>query len=410
MRGLLITADRFPPERSDVKTLWAQEMVARGYRLDWIMQSRAPLAAARREPFGSGVVLLGATDTGRRGWQRLRKHVRAIRNECRVFGCLRRGRYAFVLVRDKAIAALLARLAAWRAGVPCFFWLSFPFPENSLYRCREGVARYPWLYWLRGHVQFFLLYKLLLPRMDHVFVTSEQMKRDLIGYGIAADRITAFSMGVDAPKLDAALAQPVQPQRHTLVYLGEMARARGLDFLLRAFGQVLAAEPQARLLMVGGSEDPDDLRWLQEEAARLGIAAAVEFTGPLPQHEAWQRVRQARVALSPFRPSPVLDSASPTKLVEYLFLGVPTVVNEHPEQGAVIAACGAGRAVPWDEQAFAAAMLELLRLQDSSWQALARAGQDWVREHRSYDALAARLDAVLRNLVQEAACRQRTPS
>src|SRR5690606_37385174 len=127
-----------------------------------------------------GTVLLGATDTGTGRWQRLRKHLRAIANESRVFGRLRRERYDFVLVRDKVIAAGLARLASRASRTPCFFWLSFPFPENSLYQAREGIARYPWLYRLRGHVQGFLLYRILLPRMDHVFVTSEQMRRDLV--------------------------------------------------------------------------------------------------------------------------------------------------------------------------------------------------------------------------------------
>ncbi|TNF34109.1 MAG: glycosyltransferase [Gammaproteobacteria bacterium] len=399
LRGLLLTADRFPPVRSDVLVLWAQEMVARGYQLDWIMQSREAGSVPPVQPFASGEVLLGAMDDGTSFWARLRKHCRAIANECRVFSRTKKHRYDFVLVRDKMVAALLARLAAWRSGTPCFFWLSFPFPENSLYRYRQGVARYPFFYWLRGNVQFFLLYRCILPRMDHVFVTSERMKQDLVGYGLPAGKITAYPMGIDISRMQAALQPPVVTHRHTVVYLGEMARARGLDFLLRAFQRVNIAQPAARLLMVGGSENPEDLQWLQSEAERLGIAHAVEFTGWLPQLEAWQRVREARVACSPFLPSPVLASASPTKLVEYLYLGVPAVVNEQPDQRQVISESQAGYVVAWDEGAFADAVLALLAQDDSEWRAMSVRGHEWVMQHRSYAMIADQLDARIKELL-----------
>ncbi len=401
LKGLLITADRFPPERSDVKVLWAQEMVSRGYQLDWIMQSRQVLAKPALKSYGSGHVLLAPMNAGNRLWHRLHKHWQAIRNECRVFGQLRKTRYDFVLVRDKSIAALLARCAAWRTKTPCLFWLSFPFPENSLYRARQGVARYPLLYRLRGHVQFCLLYRVLLPRMDHVFVTSEQMKRDLIAYGIPASRISAFSMGIDAARMQASQAAEVVAGRYTLVYLGAMDRAREMDFLLRVLQRIHKTEPKARLLMVGCSENEADMQWLHAEAIRLGVANAVEFTGQLPQQEAWLRVREARVAFSPFKPSKVLDSASPTKLVEYLYLGVPTVANEHPEQSRVIDESGCGKAVPWEEPAFVEAALQLLSLDDADWHALSARGQQWAMQHRSYDAIATRLHAVLEQVIKE---------
>ena len=405
IRGLLVTADRFPSQRSDVRVLWEKKMSTRNYRLDWIMQSREALDRAALHKHGSGEVLLGAMDNGRTLGARLRKHWFAIRNECRVFKQLKKVTYDFVLVRDKAIAAALALLAARRAGIPCFFWLSFPFPENSLYRAKQGVARYPALYWVRGHFQFWLLYRVLLPRMDHVFVTSERMKLDLIAYGIQGDRISAFSMGIDVGSMNVAWQQSPVADRYTMAYLGEMARARGLDFLLRAFQRVRAVLPQARLLMIGGSENPDDLLWLRHEATILGVADAVEFTGQLPQEKAWQRLREARVAFSPFKPSLVLESASPTKLAEYLYLGLPVVANQHPEQSRVIGASGCGQIAAWDESAFAEAALHLLSLDDDAWQAMSEQGRQWVIEHRSYDVIAAALDAAIVKALEESSCR-----
>ena len=82
---------------------------------------------------------------------------------------------------------------------------------------------------------------------------------------------------------------------------------------------------------------------------RLGIADRVVFTGALPRDEAFAYVRAADVCLSPIYPSPMLDVASPTKLVEYMALAKPVIANEHPEQTQVLDASGGGLHVPWDE-------------------------------------------------------------
>jgi len=396
-KGLLVTADRFPPQRVDVRILWAREMAQRGYQLDWIMASDEPLAKEAAQPFGSGEVLLGATDTGHGLWHRLRKHCRAIRNEWRVFSRSRSHRYDFLLVKDKAIAAVFVLLAARLRGIPCFYWLSFPFPENSLYRYRQGVARYPLLYWMRGHAQFVLLYRILLPRMQHVFVQSEQMKQDLVSYGMDAGKMTAVPMGVDAQALQDVPVVPVQ--RHLLAYLGTLDRARGLDFLLRVLVKVRDVIPDAQLVLVGSSENKADVDWLKAEAVRLGVDASVIFAGQLPQAGAWQLLRQARVALSPFEPSPVLASASPTKLVEYLGLGLPAIANAHPEQSRVITESQAGLVVEWDEQAFADAAVTLLTMDDPQWQAMSSRGQQWVMQYRSYAVIADQLDLRIRKLL-----------
>ena len=39
MKYLLMTADKFPCERVDVRVLLSEEMPARGHEIDWLMQS-----------------------------------------------------------------------------------------------------------------------------------------------------------------------------------------------------------------------------------------------------------------------------------------------------------------------------------------------------------------------------------
>ena len=105
---------------------------------------------------------------------------------------------------------------------------------------------------------------------------------------------------------------------------------------------------------------PDDEQLLRREAERLGISRNVTITGWLPMPEAWQQVRRAALCVSPYLPVPILRSTSPTKLIEYMALGKPVVANDHPEQADVLRESGAGLVCGWNEQEFAAAIVELL--------------------------------------------------
>ena len=79
----------------------------------------------------------------------------------------------------------------------------------------------------------------------------------------------------------------------------------------------------------------------------------MEFTDFLPREAAWQRLAEADVCVSPIRPSPTFDVSSPTKILEYMALGKPSVANDQPDQQRVLEESWAGIAVAWAQKAFA---------------------------------------------------------
>jgi glycosyltransferase involved in cell wall biosynthesis len=232
-----------------------------------------------------------------------------------------------------------------------------------------------------------LLYRLLLPAAAHVFVQSEQMKSDIAAQGIARAKITPVPMGVRWETLDLAPAEEVPDDHPMVLYLGSLDRVRKMDFLLRAFRGVLVRVPEARLYLVGGGNEPEDEAYLRKEAARLAIAEAVVFTGFVPREEAWSYVRRARVCVSPFYPTPILTSTSPTKIVEYMAMGKPVVANDHPEMRLVLRESGAGLCVPYEEESFADAIVELLQ-DPARAREMGRRGRSYVGRHRTYQVLA----------------------
>ena len=145
-----------------------------------------------------------------------------------------------------------------------------------------------------------------------------------------------------------------------VLYLGTLIKARKMDFLIRVFEKVLGREKNAKLYLVGGGDAPSDEHQLKDEARRLGIEGAVLLTGFVPQQEAWAYVKEADVCVSPYYPTPILNSTSPTKLIEYMAMGKAVVANDHPEQRLVISKSKAGICIPYEENAFAEAILYLL--------------------------------------------------
>lgn len=372
--------DTFPPFRVDVSVLFGKAIPARGHRVDWIVQSAEPARRGREERFGNGRAWVGPSVAGDHAVAKAVRFVQRLAHETTVLLRARRG-YDVVQSKDEFVGALLALAAARWSGARFVYWLSFPFPEDWVRSAAEGEARYPRINRLRGWLFGRLLYRVLLPAADLVFVQSPQMRDDIAAHGIEVDKLCPVPMGVEEHLLEGDAEPAVEP---TVVYLGTMVRTRRIELVLDAFARVLAAMPAARLLMVGG--EPDEVGRLRDYAVTLGIAGRVVFTGKVTRDEALARVREAHVGVSPFCPTPVLDSTSPTKLMEYFALGRPAVANEHPEQTRVIAESGGGLCVPYRADAFAEAMLTLLRDSQRA-RSMGRRAREYARQ-RAYPIIA----------------------
>ena len=99
-----------------------------------------------------------------------------------------------------SVSAVIGLLVARFKGIKFYYWLSYPQSEGQIDRARArglaGGMRF-WFPLIQGHLGRWLLYKVVLPNADHVFVQSRQMQHDLAQHGIAMNRMTPIPMGVD---------------------------------------------------------------------------------------------------------------------------------------------------------------------------------------------------------------------
>lgn len=386
VRLLYLTRESHPSQRPDLAVLFGRELPRHGVTSDLVAlgDPQAPW------PGGACHVLPAH---GRLG--KLRAQWRLLRQ----LPALAAGPVDAVQARDRFLGAWFALRAARRAGKPFFYWMSLPFPQAWL-----DIARSPdptrrglpalanRLRWgLRGAFAHWLLYRHVLPQADHVFAQSEAMADALVALGVGRDRITPVPMGIDGDEMAAVAMNSGDARlagRRYVVYLGALERARQPELLIRAFAKLRDSERDLLLVLVGDSQVEADRHWLRQEIAENDLVERVLVTGWLPPQQARAYVRGAAVALASFPRGPVHDQASPTKLAEYLALGVPVVANDQPDQAWLLRQAGGGVSVPLTPEGLAQGLRTVLD-EPAHWAAAAAAVCATVVRLRGYQALGA---------------------
>lgn len=405
IRMLYFAGDTWPTHRVDIVDLFGRELLGRGHQIDFVMSAASAAIPAGPTPWNGRTIHVGAAPGGRGLPGRFRRQWAAVAHDLRCLRLARRDRYDAIQVRDKFLVAACAALIARRRGLKFFYWLSFPEPEAQLLRVRDRSARYPLLTAIRGRFFWLLLYRWILPRCDHAFVQSERMRQDVAAQGIPLQKMTAVPMGIAAADLERFTAEPpagentVRDWPLLLGYLGTLVVRRQLTVLVDMLAELRGRGIDARLLFVGDGERPSDRAAIEARARELGVADRIEITGFLDRAEALKRMRGVDIALSPYFPTPILLSTSPTKLIEYMALGLPVIANDHPEQRLTLRESRAGVRVPWAARHFARAVTFLQRLPPEARCAMGERGRDWVRRNRTYARIADRLETEYRRLL-----------
>lgn len=398
IRLLCFVREPFPTYRVDVSILFGQELIGRGHHIDFVMQAATEAQQTGPQPWNTATVWVGKK-LGRQGaWFRLGDHALSLLHDLRCLFLVDPRRYDAVQVKDKFFVAPLIYFAARLRGLKFFYWLSFPMPDAQLLRAAESATSFRRLIRLRALTAKWLLYRWLLPRADHVFVQSEQMKQDVIAYAISADRVTVVPMGVPKEELQDTVNGTDRSEAELgpvldVVYLGTIARARRIEVLVDALIELRKMGIGSHLTVVGDGDNRQDREFLEKYVAEAGANENFSITGFLPRWQALDRIGRADIAVSPFYPVSVLQSTSPTKLVEYMSLGLPVVANEHPEQRRVLRASRAGVSVPWGGRYFAKGIRFLAEIGRVRRLEMGLRGRQWVRENRSYDVIASALES-----------------
>ena len=196
-------------------------------------------------------------------------------------------------------------------------------PRPSLLTLQDGDSEE---YVRRYLGPLFRAYAPLHRRFDRVHAISSYLAARAVRYGVRPETVTVIPNGCDPHLFDeppsaeeqATLRRALALEgARVVVSVSRLVLKNGLDRLLQAFPAVLAAVPEAALLLVGEGEDRAAL---ERQAALLGIAARVRFAGGVPHADVARYLRLGEVFV---RPS--LSEGLGTAFLEAMACGLPVV-------------------------------------------------------------------------------------
>lgn len=243
----------------------------------------------------------------------------------------------------------------------------------------------------------------VLRRVDHAFTICEGLRKDIVGRGIAASKVTVIPNAVDiegfqlSGQPDAGLKANLGLNDATVIgFVGSFYAYEGLDLLLEALPAMLARQSNLRVLLVGGG--PQDAN-LKAQAERLGIADKVIFTGRVPHGEVSRYYDLIDLLVYPRHSMRLTELVTPLKPLEAMAQGRVFVASDVGGHKELIRDGETGRLFRAGSASALASAVEAMLDQRDQWPAYRVAGRKFVEVERNWRNSVANYKAIYGRLV-----------
>jgi len=287
-----------------------------------------------------------------------------------------------------ALCGQAALRVARRRGIPLVYEIRAFWEDAAVGNGtgREGSVKYRLTRSLESHV---------VAGADMVVTICEGLRQDLVARGTDAARITVMPNGVDLalfgtpPAPDPALAAELGLGEGPVIgFIGSFYDYEGIDDLIAAMPALIARQPGAKLLLVGGG--PCEAA-LKAQAGASPAAAAIRFVGRVP-HEAVERYYALTDIMAyPRKRSRLTDLVTPLKPLEAMAQGKLVAASDVGGHRELIADGVTGTLFAPDDPAACADSLARLAGSRDGWDAMRAAGRahvesrhDWARNAERY--------------------------
>ncbi|MEI6668431.1 MAG: glycosyltransferase [Acidobacteriota bacterium] len=247
-----------------------------------------------------------------------------------------------------------------------------------------------------------------LGRVDWITACSDDLRDRAIALGAASDRIDTIPYGVDVeqfrPDPDARAAcrraLGIGPSDVMVFTAGRFVRKKGFEYLIDAVGRLATRCPAIHLVIAGGGDLEDELRFRVRDR---GLDGRVRFVGVLSQPDVARHLAAADIAAMPS----VHDEAGnvdglPNTVMEALASGTPLVATTAGGIPSVVADQRNGLLVPERDVPALEAAIERLATQPDVRAALGAAARAEAVASRTWDRVAERMEQVY----DRASCRR----
>ncbi|SFN77166.1 PEP-CTERM/exosortase A-associated glycosyltransferase, Daro_2409 family [Nitrosospira briensis] len=245
-----------------------------------------------------------------------------------------------------------------------------------------------------------------LKRVDAVTTICEGLRSDILARGIAPEKVTVIPNAVNIENFsagksrDSQLAQDLGVEGKPLLgFIGSFYAYEGLGILLKALPEMLSANPDIRVMLVGGGPQEKELKAI---AAQLGLEDKVIFVGRVPHEQVQRYYNLIDILVYPRLQMRLTDLVTPLKPLEAMAQGrlvMASDVGGHREliedrKTGVLFAAG-------DSAALASKVLNLFSSPEL-WPGLRLAARSFVETQRNWPVSVARYQDIYGSLVSKA--------
>ena len=302
-------------------------------------------------------------------------------------------------VHSPALNGLAALPVARQCGIPLVyevraFWEDAAADHGS---CVEGDWRYRLTRAMESYV---------LRRANHITTICQGLQHDIIGRGIAGDKVTVIPNAVDIdnfPRLtdaDQALKRQLGLEHNRIIgFIGSFYGYEGLSLIIDALPRIRAVLPDVKLLLVGGGLQE---RNLKQQVAALGLGDEVVFAGRVAHDQVTRYYSLVDLLIYPRLSKRITELVTPLKPLEAMAQGKAFICSDvggHQElagysQGQLLFTAGSASALA--EKTIT--MLNNPRVRDT----LVDDGREFVEQERNWRCSVARYAGIYERI-----CRRR---
>lgn len=375
------------PSRPAVIEIYGNCLPARGHKIIWVAPSKENKNNIIEDIYLGVKIFTVSYPFVPNFPLRILKYIIYIYNKFRIISkILNDDSFDIIQTRNSVLDSMMAVYFKNKYKIKFVFQYSFP-KESYKYSTKK-------LDFFSGKIQHRFM-KYVLNKADLILPISKWMEIKLLKEGFPKSKMMPLPMGINSSWSNCQNEEHKLEEKYRLgnskviLYVGTLHELRMLDMIIEAFSIVKNIGYDVKLLIVG---DGNDKLHLQQLSESLGHSENVIFAGKVPYSNMPKILKIAAIALCPVPPLDIYLISSPTKLFEYMIMGIPIVANEEiPEQREVVEESCCGALAKFNAESFASKIIELLNNPVKATD-MGINGQKWVLRNRSYECMAIQVE------------------
>lgn len=175
-----------------------------------------------------------------------------------------------------------------------------------------------YIYGLLGYISEPIIIWLFYRNLQFMTV-SESSKNDLGKFGIKKNKISVIQNGLTKPK---KIKQFKKEKQGTLIYLGALAKDKGVEDTIEVFEQVKFKNINSKLWIVGKGH-PDYIKYLKSKIILKNFTKEVKFWGYVSEEKKFELLMRSHVLINPSK-----HEGWGLTNIEANFVGTPVVAYD----------------------------------------------------------------------------------